>query len=132
MFGENILTLEAMFCLSPLVFLLFFAVVIGRDNMANKYRKNRRKGKKVRKDIIMGEYRIDADYGFTEPEVGLMFTDKDFSHIFIVTDIDEGGVTVECMSKMSKEDFLSNYKWLCPRGSIELEEDNNLDRYFYT
>lgn len=132
MFGENILTLEAMFCLSPLLFLIPFAIIIGRDTMANKYRKNRRKGKKVRKDIIMGEYRIDADYGFTEPEVGLMFTDKDFSHIFIVTDVDEGGVTVESMSKMSREDFLSNYKWLCPRGTIELEKDNNLDRYFYT
>lgn len=132
MFGENILTIEALFCLSPLLFLIPFAVIIGRDTMANKYRKNRRKGKKVRKDIIMGEYRIDADYGFTEPEVGLMFTDKDFSHIFIVTDVDEGGVTVESMSKMSKEDFMSNYKWLCPRGTIELEEDNNLDRYFYT
>lgn len=132
MFGENILTVEAMFCLSPLLFLIPLAVAVAKDKMVNKYRKNRRRGKKVRKDIIMGEYRIDADYGFTEPEVGLLFTDKDFSHIFIVTEIDKDVVTVECMSKMSKEDFMSNYKWLCPRGSIELEKGNNLDRHFYT
>lgn len=131
MFGENILTVEAMFCLSPLVCLLFFAIVIGRDNMVNKYRRLRREGKKVRKHNIMKEYRIDADYGFTEPEAGLMFTDKDFSHIFIVTEVDEGVVTVECMSKMSKEDFMSNYKWICPRSESGMEEDN-LDRHFYT
>ena len=130
MFGENILTVEAMVCLLPLLLILPFAVIIGRDNMANKYRRIRRKGKKMRKHGIMTEYRIDTDYGFTKPEVGLTFTDKDFSHIFIVTDIDEDGVTVECMSKMSEADFMSNYKWICPRSESGIEEDN-LDRYFY-
>mgnify|MGYP001275672158 CR=1 FL=1 len=132
MFGNNISVVEFMTYLSLPLLMLSLMVIATRDKKSSKYSKIRREGKKMRKHKIMTEYRIDADYGFTEPEVGLMFTDKDFSQLFIVTEIDKDVVTVECMSKMSKEDFMSNYKWLCPRGSTELEKGNNLDRHFYT
>lgn len=130
MFGENISTIEAVICLLPFLLTLILVVNQARDKKAARHRKNRRMGKKVRKHGFMMTYRIDADYGFTKPEIGLTFTDKDFSHIFIVTDIDKDGVTVECMTKMSEKDFMSNYKWICPRGESGLEEDS-LDRDFY-
>lgn len=131
MFGENMSVVETMIYLSLPLQMLFLMVIATRDKEGSKYSKIRREGKKTRKHNIMKEYRIDADYGFTEPEAGLMFTDKDFSHIFIVTEIDEEGVTVECMSKMSKEDFMSNYKRICPRSESGIEEDESLERHFY-
>lgn len=131
MFGENMSVVEIVIYLSLPLQILFLMVVATREKKSSKYSKIRREGKKMRKRKIMTEYRIDADYGFTEPEAGQTFTDKDFSHIFIVTEVDEGVVTVECMSKMSKEDFMSNYKWICPRSESGIEEDN-LDRHFYT
>ena len=130
MFGENMSIVEAIIVVSVPLLALVLTSVTGRDKKSSSYREIRRKGKKMRKREFMMTYRIDLDYGFTKPEIGLTFTDKDFSHIFIVTEIDKDGITVECMTKMSKADFMSNYKWICPRSKSGIEEDS-LGRDFY-